>query len=194
MTIEGNFTTGARADAIELVTTDHRVVEQLFVNLMATKVPEDLELRRGLTHRIVQELSVHASVEEQFLYPAIRKHVDGGDDLVDQSVEEHQRMTEALARLDDLDPEEPGFVLAAEELQRLVAQHVHEEEHTVLPLFRQSVSGELIYSLGDEMQKAKAIAPTRPHPNAPTDSKVLSAIAGIVDRVRDAARDVTERR
>jgi hemerythrin superfamily protein len=155
MTTEGNFTTGARADAIEVVTTDHRVVEQLFVHLMATKVPEDAELRAELARRIVRELSVHAAIEEDALYPVVRRHVDGGDDLVDRSVAEHQALKDQLERLDGMTPEDGEFTATAEALRALVAQHVQEEEQTVLPALRDSVPGERLYELGDELEKAK---------------------------------------
>src|SRR5690349_8952451 len=112
MTSEGNFTTGARADAIEAVTTDHRVVEQLFTVLMQTKAEDD-ELRSELARRIVHELSVHASVEEEVLYPAVRRHVDGGDDLIDRSVAEHQALKEQLARFDGTAPGDADFLPVA---------------------------------------------------------------------------------
>jgi hemerythrin superfamily protein len=162
MTTEGNFTTGARADAIEVVTTDHRVVEQLFVQLMATKVPEDAELRGELARRIVHELSVHTAIEEDVLYPVIRRHVDGGDDLVDRSVAEHEALKAQLARFDEMAPDSADFVATAEAARGLVAQHVHEEEHTVLPELRDSVPGERLYELGDELEKAKQSATGRP--------------------------------
>jgi hemerythrin-like domain-containing protein len=192
MTTEGNFTTGARADVIEVVTTDHRVVEQLFVHLMATKVPQDEELRAELARRIVHELSVHAAAEEQVLYPAVRRNVDGGDDLVDRSAAEHRALEEQLARLDGMAPDDGDFVPTAEGVQQLVAQHVHEEEHTVLPALRDSVRGEQLYELGDAIEAAKGAAPTHPHPNAPSNA-VVTTIAGIVDKVRDAAKNISER-
>src|SRR3954470_20318609 len=147
MTTEGNFTTGARADAIEVVTTDHRVVEQLFVQLMATKVPDDEELRAALARRIVDELSVHTAIEEEVLYPVIRRHVDGGDDLIDRSVEEHRAVKEQVARFDGLAPSDADFIPAAESVQKLVAQHVQDEERVVLPALRDSVRGEQLYEL-----------------------------------------------
>jgi|tagenome__1003787_1003787.scaffolds.fasta_scaffold20847451_2 hemerythrin superfamily protein len=192
MTSEGNFTTGARADAIEAVTTDHRVVEQLFTVLMHTKVPEDDELRSELARRIVHELSVHASIEEDVLYPAVRRHVDGGDDLIDRSVAEHQALKEQLARFDGMAPGNADFLQVAQGVEQLVAQHVQEEERSVLPALHDSVPGERLYELGDALEKAKASAPTHAHPNAPSNP-VVSKIAGIVDKVRDAAKDVTDR-
>jgi hemerythrin superfamily protein len=158
MTTEGNFTTGARADAIEIVTTDHRVVEQLLGQLMATKAADDETLRRALAQRVVQELSVHTTIEEEVLYPVVRRHVDGGDDLIDRSVSEHGALKEQLARLHDLSPDDDDFVPTVERVQQLVAQHVHEEEHTVLPGLRESVPGERLYSLGDALEQAKARA------------------------------------
>jgi hemerythrin superfamily protein len=156
MTIEGNFTTGARPDAIEVVTTDHREVEQLFTVIAAAGGPEDSELRRDLGTRITHELSVHAQIEEQVLYPAVRRNVDGGDDLADRAIQEHNEMKQQIARLEGLTPDDPSYLPGFAELQATVSQHVREEEEELLPLLRDSVPGETIYELGDALLQAKA--------------------------------------
>jgi len=196
MTIEGNFTTGARADAIEVITTDHREVEQLFTQLLAADDPKDTELRRDLGERILRALSVHAAAEEHVLYPAVRRYVDDGDDIADHSLQEHQELKEQLAALDGMSPDDAEFLPGFERARETVAHHVHEEESSVLPKLRDSLRGEDIYDLGDALAKAKAAAPTHPHPHAPSTppgNVVAGVVAGAVDKVRDVARDVMKK-
>ncbi len=59
-------------DAITLLVKDHQTVEKLFEKFEQTG-PRAMKARKSLADRIVRELSVHASIEEQVLYPAIRE-------------------------------------------------------------------------------------------------------------------------
>jgi hemerythrin superfamily protein len=196
MTVEGNSITGARADAVEVITTDHRAVERLFVLLQAATKPADTELRRDLGQRIVRELSAHAAAEEQVLYPAVRRYVDGGDDLADEAIAEHQELKELLTTLDGADPDDDAFLTGFRRAEELVAAHVRDEEGRLLPQLRDCAGGERLYELGDALGTAKAAAPTHPHPHAPNTppgNVVAGAVAGAVDKVRDAAKKVTDR-
>jgi hemerythrin superfamily protein len=168
MTIEDNFATGAKPDAIEVITSDHREVEQLFTLLQAATKPDDTDLRRDLGERIVRALSVHAEAEEQVLYPAVRRYVDDGDDLADHSTQEHQELKDQLAKLDGMSPDDPGFLPGFAEAQDTVAHHVRDEEAELLPQLRDSLRGEDLYGLGEALLKAKAAAPTHPHPREVT--------------------------
>jgi hemerythrin superfamily protein len=188
MTSQGNFTTGARADAVELLTSDHRAVEQLFSQLQHTTAA-DTDLRRDLSQRIVHELSVHAAAEEQELYPLLRKAIADGVDLAEHSLDEHQEIKEHLKTVDGMAPDDDRFLPEFRALEQTVSHHVEEEEGEVLPKFKASVSGEKLYEVGDELAKAKAAAPTHPHPHAPNTppgNVVAGAVASVVDKARDA--------
>ena len=62
--------TTSQPNAIELLTTDHAAVEQMFRQIES--LPEG-DARSELVAGVVRELSVHAAIEEQVLYPAMRK-------------------------------------------------------------------------------------------------------------------------
>jgi hemerythrin superfamily protein len=155
MPIEGNFTTGAKADAIEVITTDHREVEQLFVLIQATDGVNDLDIRADLAQRIADDLTLHTSIEERVLYPAVRRFVDDGDTLVEEAEKDHQEIRNLIAEVRELAPDADDFVAAFGRLQQTVAHHVQEEERTLLPQFKESVSGEMLYELGDALIGAK---------------------------------------
>jgi hypothetical protein len=77
-----------------------------------------------------------------------------------------------------------------------VRHHVEEEEHEMFPRVRKKLSRAQLLELGDLIERAKKVAPTRPHPKAPDEppANAVAALAvGLVDRVRDAASTATSR-
>jgi hypothetical protein len=87
--------------------------------------------------------------------------------------------------------DEPGFDDRMRELIAEVRHHVQEEEGELFPAIRQALSEEDLRELGERMERARSMVPTRPHPNAPT-SPGAKAAAGppvaLIDRIRDAIR------
>jgi iron-sulfur cluster repair protein YtfE (RIC family) len=143
-----------------------------------------------VVERIVKELSIHAAIEENELYPVIREHVPGGEAHVSESLQEHQEAKEALAELDRIDGEDPNLDRTVTTLIADVRHHVREEESEMLPKLRRSLDRKALRDLGDALRRAKRTAPTRPHPHAPDQppaSTIAGTMAGVVDRVRDAA-------
>jgi hemerythrin superfamily protein len=186
------MTTGASADAIELLAADHRAVEQLFRHLAAAGEVGAVENQRDLAQRIVRELSVHAAVEEQVLYPAVRTLLPEGDRLADTSLEDHAEVKRALADLDGRDPSDDGFEPCAARLAELVRSHVAEEEGELFPAL-QAAGRERLQELATALERARKVAPTRPHPHVPDRPPaniVLGAVAAVADRARDAARSL----
>lgn len=181
-------TTGASGDAIELITADHRTVEQLFGQLDAAATDE---ARVTVGQRIIEELSIHATIEEQVLYPRSRRLLGEGQ-LIDHAIEEHDRLTQVLADLDGASPADDRFAGGYQLAKQLVEEHVAEEEGELLPRLRDGAGPEELHRLGQAMTAAKKFAPTHPHPHAPRTppgNLVLGPVAALVDRVRDAARD-----
>lgn len=174
-------------DAIELLTTDHAEVEQMFRQVES--MPES-DSRNQLVGDIVRELSVHAAIEEQILYPAMRKALPDGDTLVQEAIEEHQQVKETLSaieRADSPDQRDPLLV----QLMGNVRHHVDEEETELFPKLRASIGQEELRTMGAELAKAKKLAPTHPHPNAPNTppgNVVGGAAAALIDKARDAFR------
>jgi hemerythrin superfamily protein len=191
--VEHQFTTGASADAIELLSSDHREVEQLFRQFEATT---DGALAQELAERLVCSLSVHAAIEEQLLYPAARRALDDGG-LVDHAIEEHDELKRVLADVDGKPATDEAVRAGMRRAQAMVEEHVAEEEGTLFPQLRDGMSQEELQKLGTAMELAKQAAPTHPHPNAPSTppgNLVLGPVMALVDKVRDAARDALSRR
>ena len=174
-------------DAIELLTSDHAEVEQMFVQIEAA--PEG-ETRDRLVQGVIRELSVHAAIEEQILYPAMRRALPNGDALVEEAIEEHQQVKDTLAAIERADnPTERDPLLV--QLIGNVRHHVEEEENELFPQLRASIDQEQLRTMGSELAAAKKMAPTHPHPHAPNTppgNVVGGAAAALIDKARDALR------
>lgn len=176
-------------DAINLTLQDHRHVESLFARYES--LTGDGDRKRDIVREIIRELSIHAAIEEQFLYPVIRNNLPDGKSLVEEAIQEHQEAKELLDELDGMLPDESGYDERVSSLLRDVRHHVQEEEDELLPKLRSAVSQERLEQVGEAMEAGKRLAPTRPHPHAPTTPPrniVAGPAAAVVDRVRDRLR------
>ena len=177
-------------NGIELIKQDHDTVEGLFRRWDEGPPPHDQQPE--LVETIIRELSVHASIEEQVLYPVMRKALPDGDRLVEEALDEHREAKEVLAELDGKAPDDPDFESQVESLIQDVRHHVEEEEGEMLPRLESSLSSEELEDLGRKLETAREGAPTRPHPHAPTSppsNMAAGMVAGVVDRARDAVRE-----
>jgi hemerythrin superfamily protein len=170
-------------DAVTLLIHDHRNVTTLW-QYAQTQAAD----RAPLLDEIIRELSVHDGIEKQLLYPTVRNRVEGGSAMADRSLAEHQKVSELLAAAEkaDLDSAE-AFRLLAETMDN-VAEHVAEEEAQMFPALTASLTHQELIDLGEQLQAAKLVAPTHPHPAAPNDglaAKVVGLAAGIIDTAKD---------
>jgi iron-sulfur cluster repair protein YtfE (RIC family) len=140
------------ADVTELLEQDHREAEDLFEKIRDTNGAA----RAGLVVKLVDALRLHMQVEEEIVYPAIARQVDGGDDMVKEAKTEHEGARKALADVEKLSPNEPGFDGALEMLEAGISHHVEEEEDEVFPKFRESVDEAELDELGAKVEAAKA--------------------------------------
>ena len=179
--------TTTQPDAIQLLTSDHAEVEQMFTQIET--LPEG-DGRDRLVEEIARELSVHAAIEEQILYPAMRKALPDGDTLVQEAIDEHQQVKETLAAIERADtPGERDPLLVR--LIGNVRHHVEEEESELFPKLRGSIGRDELQDMGGKLAVAKKAAPTHPHPNAPNTppgNVVGGAAAAVVDKARDALK------
>jgi hemerythrin superfamily protein len=171
-------------DAIELLSHDHRIVEQLFVDYEAAANDEQ---RRAVVEILIRELSKHAALEELTVYPFAKKFL--GDKVdVDEQLSEHMAVKKTLSALDGMSEGDEEERRHLHDLETEVQTHVKQEEGSFFPALRESVDQQALDELGEQLDKAKKLAPTRPHPNAPDEppaEAVVGAVAAIVDRVRD---------
>ena len=179
--------TTTQPDAIQLLTSDHAEVEQMFIQIET--LPQT-EARDQLVEDIIRELSIHAAIEEQVLYPAMRDALPDGEKLVEEAIEEHQQVKETLAAIERADtPTERDPLLV--QLIGNVRHHVDEEETDLLPKLKAAIGSEELRDMGAKLAAAKKMAPTHPHPkapNTPPGNIVGGAAAAVMDKARDALK------
>lgn len=195
MTSEG--ITGARADAVEMLTSDHRQMEQTFHQLELASSTPAVENQRHLAQHLVKLLSVHAAVEEQVVYPAAREALPDSDATLDGNLAEHAELKRLVSDLDGRRPTEEGFLDDVRALMDLVRRHAEDEEASLFPALRRALGAERLHELGEAVERARRLAPTRPHPHVPDRppaNMVAGAVAAVADRARDLVRNLRDDR
>ncbi len=93
------------------------------------------------------ELEVHTTIEEEIVYPILRDELDA--DAADHAEEEHAEFKELIAEVQDLEPGDPDLPVLMEQIMRLVAEHVEDEESRIIPRL-QTHLGPRVWDLGRE--------------------------------------------
>jgi iron-sulfur cluster repair protein YtfE (RIC family) len=154
-------------DAITLIKKDHDKVEELFARYnggggltgLVKRITGNVPVRQKTTalEGICRELDVHARIEEDILYPALRK--TGDPELqrqVDESIREHARVKDLVGKLrtrtGELDADTDAMV---SELQQCVEHHVREEENEMFPRMEEVVPEPERRELGRQLQERK---------------------------------------
>lgn len=176
-------------DAITFLRQDHKSVLGLFESLDGAPSGSGAEasgLETVVNNLIIAE-SQHEAIEEQFFWPAVRKAI--GDGIVDKAIEQEQAGKKLLQRLEDGKPGEPDYHEALQEFIKAGREHIAYEQDVVWPQVELVIDREELEKIGEKLEQAKKIAPTRPHPDTPPHPAVLKTMgmgAAVVDHVRDA--------
>jgi hemerythrin superfamily protein len=141
-------------DAITLLSADHAKVKKLFKEFQDLKEEDgSAEDKSALVTQICSELKVHAEIEEEIFYPAVRKAIDDGD-LMDEALVEHAGAKELIAQLEDMSPDDELYDAKVTVLGEQIQHHVKEEEGEMFPKAKKAkVDGE---ALGVQMTERKA--------------------------------------
>jgi hemerythrin-like domain-containing protein len=172
-------------DAITMLRDDHRSVEKLFKRFEDAG-PRAFVEKRNVVDRIIEELSVHAAIEEQLFYPVTRATVPAVEQVALESLEEHHVVKWVLSELEGMDPEDERFGAKVTVLIENVRHHVREEEAEYFREVRAELGGRALNELGEAMAKSRETAPTRPHPrlsDTPPGNILGGAAVNVIDRV-----------
>ncbi|MEU6331833.1 hemerythrin domain-containing protein [Streptomyces sp. NPDC047049] len=173
-------------DVIAELTADHREVEEYFARF--DQAPPGSEERKRLVDALTIELVRHSVAQEHYLYPAVRKYLDGGHALADKELADHARIEHLLNALQQRQALDEDFEHLVRRLRTEVTAHVDDEENDLYLQMRSNVDADVLQELGDKIRRSKKTAPIRPHPAAPDEPPAGKALApglGLVDRVRD---------
>jgi hemerythrin superfamily protein len=174
-------------DAIALLKADHKTVETLFRRFEQAG-RNAKKLKRKLVDQMVRELAIHAAIEEQVFYPAVRRKAEVLEDTVLEALEEHHVVKWLLKELENLPPEAERFDAKVTVLMENVRTHVEVEEQVLFPELRKAFEPSELRELEQMLVLAKKAVPTRPHPRAP-DTPPANVAAGAVSTVLDLGKD-----
>jgi hemerythrin superfamily protein len=141
-----------KQDAIKLLTEDHRTVEGLFKKFEGASGDEKKE---QIARQICTELKVHAMLEEEIFYPALRGKIE--DDDLDEALVEHDGAKVLINEIEASGAGADFFDAKVKVLQEQIEHHIKEEERESGSLFSQARKTDVdLKSLGEQMAARKA--------------------------------------
>lgn len=126
-------------DAIGLLLEDHRRLQKLFKDFRNAH-EEDDETLSELVETACMEVQIHAILEEELFYPAVRAHLADGDEahqgFLNEAEVEHESVDELVAKLQELGPDDPMYAAYFNVLAEYVKNHIRKEEKDLFPVAR----------------------------------------------------------
>jgi len=148
-------------DAIVLLKNDHKEVRRLFAQF--EKAGDNAEATKGqLVKKIIELLTVHTYLENEVMYPEVRKLLPDLEDDILESYEEHHVADILVSELAALNPGDERFDAKTTVLIESVRHHIEEEEQDWFPKVRTGLSRKQLQEMGAKMEKKRAKAPTSP--------------------------------
>ncbi|KQU84251.1 hemerythrin [Variovorax sp. Root318D1] len=123
----------AAPDACSLLDTDHRNVKKMFKEyeeLTHSRAANAQQKKRELANQICTELTVHAQIEEEIFYPALREAISETD-LLDEAEVEHGTAKELIAQIESATDVDEKFDAKVIVLGEYIDHHVKEERNEI---------------------------------------------------------------
>jgi hemerythrin-like domain-containing protein len=117
-------------NAIAMLKEDHRNVKELFDKFEETNGTAS---KRKIASQAVEDLKVHAALEEELFYPALRQQMEDEDGLLDEADEEHHVAKILIAELEQMQGDEDHWEAKFKVLAESVRHHIKEEEGEIFP-------------------------------------------------------------
>ncbi len=180
------------SDAIAILKADHRRVSDLF-DTFDSLGDRAHKTRESTVDKIVEELSVHAGIEEEVFYPAVRERLAASDvGQILEALEEHHVVKLLLSEVQSMSSTSERYTAKVTVLREIVDHHVDEEEDELFKKVRKEFTRSELVQLGNDLTAARSSAPTRPHPTAP-DTPPGNVVANVIAAPFDAATGITTR-
>ena len=156
--------------ATDMIRADHTRVLGAFHRYKADSSPAR---KKAIVDMICTSLQIHAKIEEEIFYPAMRA---AGSTLLDELEPEHEEMRSLIATITGMQPGEAQYDLTFMELMRAVMHHVADEE-TMLLTNAESVLADRLGELGAQMMKRR-MELMAPHAGAMAGQKARAMPGG----------------
>ena len=142
----------ARNDAVELLKSDHRQVEDWFEQF--EKARSD-DRKQDLVMKIFDALRVHTAIEEEIFYPAFYEATQE-EDLHHEAIVEHDGAKKLMAEIESSGPENEYYDARVKVLSEMIKHHVKEEEQRD-GMFAKARSSDMdLVAVGEQLAARKA--------------------------------------
>lgn len=159
-------------NAIDLLKSQHREVEQLFSKLEKAKGAKS---KRAAFEAVADALAAHATIEEHQFYPAVK--AKRTEDILLESLEEHLGIKRVLADLLQISADDETFDAKAKVLKEQVEHHVEEEEEDLFPKVKKLLAKEELEELGANLEAEFAtLEASHPRDKVPSETKHAASI------------------
>lgn len=148
--------TAIAKDAITLLKDDHKRVKELFEEFKkfgANTEGEYDDLKQELFDATCAELKIHAQLEEEIFYPAVRKALPEDEDLLNEAEVEHASAKELIAEIEEGSADDPMTCARFTVLGEYIEHHVKEEENEMFPKAQRAKLD--LVALGKKMEARK---------------------------------------
>jgi hypothetical protein len=179
--------------ATQLLRDQHTQVKGMFQQLDAASGTARAELFDCLR----ATLAVHETAEEMVVHPMARRFGDEGERIVTARLHEEDQAKQALADLERMGTDAPGFDGHFNSFRAAVLAHAEAEERELFPLLDARCDHEQLTSMAQRIVTAEKMAPTHAHPHGPNTAVghlLVGPFAAMVDKVRDALHDHRDER
>jgi len=122
----------ARTQIIDELKNDHKRVKKAYRDFQKIDAESDPERCAVIVEQVLQELTVHAALEEELLYPAAHGQIEE-ESLVDEAEVEHESMHALIDQLRNMQPGDEKYAARFTVLCEYVLHHVKEEENDMFP-------------------------------------------------------------
>ena len=148
-------------DAIVYLKDQHKVVKRLFKEFQGAG--ENATATKGrLVDQILENLTVHTYLENEVMYPEVRKLMPDLEDDILESYEEHHVADVLCMELATMSPDDEHFDAKTTVLIENVTHHIDEEEKEWFPEVRKGLSRKQLQEIGARMAEMEPKAPRKP--------------------------------
>lgn len=128
-------------NAVEKLRADHRRVKKLFEDYESATTDAK---KQSIAQTVFKELEVHAQVEQEIFYPAVRAESDAeGEEVVHEALRQHESIESLIQELKTLEVGSSGFDEQFRQLRDEVEEHVEVEENEMFPGAQHDLGDEL---------------------------------------------------
>lgn len=155
-------------DATHVLARDHRTVEDLFARYDSASGKNK---KAEIAQHICRELKIHAQIEEEIFYPALKGKID--EDLLKESYVEHDGAKLLINEIAAGGPDEEFYAAKVTVLKEEIEHHVKEEEKERDNMFQQARAADVdLNALGElllarkkelmELAETEGLPPAQP--------------------------------